>query len=325
MKITVLAVLFLLPSYIAHAQVGFSTSGSSWGPGNSFFGDGSGANPFRTAQAPGGTTAYGAGSANGSQFVFGFAKEFPVDTSSYNLAETDLALGTSLTLVLTGFTALPKYVAYTGGSLTGYAFDSALGRLTLSATTVNAVPSSSVVSAGTLGSAFGLVVETGGGYDFGGSIFRTDGYWGDIASLNASYAGGLPLAGVNFSGSAGSSVTFEAYLTTGYLSTIGINTPAECAAYLQKQNTSSDLSITRQLFTAGGVDPNLPRGGYTFGGASSFDINGGGVADNYIIAGYSNASWSEGNIGVVPEPSTNALLVLSTAVLGVCILRRRCS
>lgn len=315
--------LLAFSSLAAQAQISFSTAASSWGASsNAFFGDGSEINPFRTTAAPGAATAYAAGTASGTQFVFGFAKEIPTSTASYDLAATDLGVGTSLTLVLTGFTALPKYVAFTGGALTGYSFSTSTGQLTLSATTVNAVPSFSVASGNTLGSAFGLVVETGGVYDFGGSIFRTDGYWNDLAPLNGSYDGSLPLAGVNFNGTAGSSATFDAYLTVEYLASIGINTPAECNAYLQKQNSSLALSITRQLFTTNGFDPDLPGGGYTWG-ESTFDIDGGGLADNYILATYSNASWSEGNIGVVPEPSTSALLALSAAGLGAHALRRR--
>ena len=319
---------FLVPALcvigMAQAQITFMTTGSSRGAAaNSFAGAGTGPDPFRTDATPDGTTAYAASTLSGSQFIFGFAKEVPSGTSSYDLGGTDLASGTELTLHFTGFSALPRYVAYTGGDLTGYTYDSGAGTLTISASTVNPVASGSDSTGATLNGAFGLMIETGGSHNFEGTVFRTNGYWGDIAALNGSYAGDLPLAGVNFNGTNGSGVEFGAYLTISYLNSIGINSPAECAAYLQKLGVSNNLAITRELFGYSGVDP-LVSGVYTFGGASTLDLDGSGT-DNYLLATYSNASWSEGNIGItaVPEPSSCALL----AGLGVMImasgLRRR--
>lgn len=307
----------------AEAQITFSTAGSNWSGGSSFFGEGSGANPFRTDNSPDGTTAYAAGSMNGTQYIFGFAKETFVNTSSYDLSSTDLGAGTALTLTFTGFSALPRYVAYTGGVLTGYTFNSGTGTLSISATTVDPVASNSDLGGNTLNSAFGLIIETGGSYDFQGTVFRTDGFWGDIATLNNGYTGALPVAGVNFDGVNGTSVTFNAYLTISFLNSIGINSPAECAAYLQKAGVSNYLSITRQLFGFGGVDPVL-SGVYTFGGDSTLDFNGDGV-DNYLIAAYANNAWSAGNIGVaaVPEPSTYALFFGLGAVAWAAIRRKR--
>lgn len=321
-KFTLLAAALFMAG-AADAQITFSTTGSSWGSGSSFFGDGGQANPFRTDNSPGADTAFAAGSLNGSQYVFGFAKEAYANTGSYDLSSTDLGTGTALTLTFTGFTALPRYVAYTGGVLTGYTFNSGTGTLTVSASTVNPVASNSDATGNTLNSAFGLIIETGGSYDFQGTVFRTDGFWGDIATLNNSYSGELPVAGVNFDGVNGTSATFNAYLTISFLNSIGINSPAECAAYLQKAGVSNYLTITRELFGYSGVDPVL-SGSYTFGGDSTLDFNGSGV-DNYLIASYANATWSAGNIGVaaVPEPSTYALFLGLGALAWVAIRRKR--
>lgn len=318
MKPHLLTLLVLCASSTVVGQITFSTAGSSWA-GNSFYNYGGGT--FTTDNSPDATTAFAAGSVSGTQFVFGFAKEVPVGTASYDLSSTDLTIGTALTLTFTGFSALPRYVAYTGGSLNGYTFDSGTGELTFSATTINPVASASDSTGTTLNSAFGLIIETGGSHDFQGAVFRTDGFWGDVAALNGSYAGQLPLAGVNFNGVDGTNVTFDAYLTIDFLNSIGITSPAECAAYLQKAGVSNYLEITRQLFGYSGVDP-LVSGVYTFGGASSLDFNGAGV-DNYLIASYGNDSWSAGNIGVtaVPEPATYALLA-GLGVLGLACWRR---
>ncbi|MCC6415937.1 MAG: PEP-CTERM sorting domain-containing protein [Opitutaceae bacterium] len=322
-KITPLAAALFMAG-AAEAQITFSTTGSSWNGVSSFFGDGSVPNPFRTDDSPDGTTAFAAGSVNGSQYVFGFAKEAFVNAGSYDLSSTDLGAGTALTLNFTGFSALPRYVAYTGGVLTGYTFNSGTGNLTISATTVNPVASASDSSGSVLNSAFGLIIETGGSYDFQGTVFRTDGFWGDIATLNNGYSGELPLAGVNFNGTEGANVTFNAYLTIDFLNSIGINSPAECAAYLQKAGVSNYLTITRQLFGYSGSDPLITGGGYTFGGASTLDFNGSGV-DNYLLATYANDTWSAGNIGVaaVPEPSTYALVLGLGAVAWVAFRRKR--
>ena len=119
-------------------------------------------------------------------------------------------------------------------------------------------------------------------------------------------------------------VNFDAYLTIDFLNSIGINSPAECMAYLQKAGTSEDqaLAVSRELFWDTVTDPGLTGGGYTFGGKSDFDFDGDNVDDRYLIASYGNSSWSEGNIGIVPEPAATAALA-DFAALGFVLTRRR--
>lgn len=230
-----------------------------------------------------------------------------------------------MSLQFTGVTSRPSYIAYTGGALTGYAYNSGTGTLSLTASSVDPAASASDPAGSTLGSAFGLIIETDTtSSDYQGTVFRTDGFWADLAGLNTGYAGTEPLAGVNFDGEAGQNVNFDAHLTVDYLSAIGINSPSQCMAYLQKAGTSEDqaLAVTRELFGYGGIDPSLTGGGYSFGGDSTFDFDGDGSTDNYLIANYSNSSWSEGNVGVVPEPAS-AGLVSGFLTLTFLLTRRR--
>jgi hypothetical protein len=146
-------------------------------------------------------------------------------------------------------------------------------------------------------------------------------FWGDTANMIGNYAGTLPLAGINANGQSGSDVTFDAYFTTQYLGSIGIHSPAECAAYIQKEHTNFALNLSRTLFTVNGTDPIL-AGNYSFGGTSTFNLDG-GTLDNVILAQYSNNSWSAGNVGiiVIPEPSTYALFGIGA--MGMLMVMRK--
>jgi hypothetical protein len=306
---------FVLMAHTLSAQI--------WDPASSTYNGtafiSSGAGIGRTDNIPDGTTAYGGGSVAGGNFVFGFSNIGGVPAfANYNLGSTDLTAGITLSLVFTGVTAAPKYVAYTGGTLTSYAYNSGTQTLSITASTVATATSAS----GTLSSAFGLMIVNSGA-DFGGTVFRSNGYWGDIAPLASGYSGGdlLVKAGVNFNGVAGNSVAFDAYLPASFLSSVGLNQPADGVATIQKPGSVTNLLTTTTYF--GPVDPGFPGGGYTYGGGSNYDFNGGGT-DPFILASYSNSSWSDGNIGIsaVPEPSTYAA-ILGVAALGVAAIRRR--
>lgn len=242
-----------------------------------------------------------------------------------NLAGTHFASGTMVRLSYTGLTEAPSYAALIGGQVISYTY--ANGEISILAYTGNLANTPSI-GGGFQGLAF--IIETSPSFDFGGALFRTDAYWGDLANMVGGYPGDTPLVGLNVNGIAGNAVSFDAYLSTSYLQSIGINSGSEARAVVQKAGTSFEVPVTTTLFTAGGNDPGLDGTAYdVFGGASIFDFDGlnanGGYADDFIMASYSNSSWSTGNIGLsapIPEPSTYGLAIGGLA-LAVAALRRR--
>jgi hypothetical protein len=281
----------------ASGQIAFSTAGSIWSTSGSFVGNDS------TGQLAGGGAYYAAGQADPSTYVFGLLGS-PVSgtplISNYNLSGTSLSSPTNLTLRFTGLSAAPDFVAYTGGDLQAYSYSD--GTLTLTVSTINPVASASDPTGGTLGSSFGLMIRTGSTQNYGGTVFRTDLYWNDLRILQ-NYSGTDFIAGLNAAGQNGTTATFAAYLPLSFLNAQGIASSADFGAYVQKSSGSGiPLSgLTRNTFTSE---------------ATTFDFNGGGV-DSFVLATYSNSSWSDGNIGIsaIPEPSTYAALLGAGALL----------
>lgn len=299
-------------------QITFSTGSSSWGSGGLF---NSGA-VLTSGSAPTGAY-YGGAQADANTYVFGFTSVAgaPTQTSHYDLSGTALTAGTALTLTFTGLSAAPGFVAYTGGALQSYSYSG--GTLTMTVSTINPVASASDTSGAALESAFGLMIRTGLSENYSGTVFRTNMYWNDITVLQ-NYSGTSFIAGLNANGQNGASATFSAYLPTSFLNANGIFSPADCEAYLQKNSVAGVQlgGITREIYA--GANPGFPNEGtvWTYGGASAFDFNGGGN-DNFVLASYSNSSWSNGDIGIVavPEPSAYAALFGACALLAA--LRRR--
>lgn len=299
-------------------QITFSTGGSTWGSGGVF---NSGA-VLTGGLAPTGAY-YGGVQSDANTYVFGFTSfaGAPSQTSHYNLSGTSLTAGTALTLTFTGLGGTPDFIAYTGGALQSYSYSG--GTLTMTVSTIDPVASASDTTGATLGSAFGLMIRTGSAENYAGTVFRTDMYWGDVSVLQ-NYSGTNFIAGLNAAGQNGSTATFAAYLPISFLNANGIFSPADCEAYLQKNSVSGVQlgGITREVYT--GANPGFPNEGtvWTYGGAPAFDFNGGGN-DNFVLASYSNSSWSDGDIGIaaVPEPSTYAALLGAFALIAA--LRRR--
>ena len=302
------------------------TTNSRWGASN--------ANLFyaisgvvRTTLVPGGTTAYGMVQSITDGYLFGFATSSGppgVLPGPYDLTGTGLTAGISLHLVFTGFSAAPKYISYTGGALTAYSYNSGTGTLTFDVSTIDPVASGSDTAGTILNSVFGMKITTTGSFNYAGTVFRSDMWWGDINPMNLSYAGISPSAGVNANGANGTTATFNAYMPASFLTSIGISQPSMVTAFIQKSGGSIDLPLARTFFAAGGLDPAYSGGNYTFGGTTLFDFDGSGV-DNYAVFTYSNSSWSDGNIGIsaIPEPSAYALGAGIAMLALAAICRRR--
>lgn len=327
---TVVTAAALVAAVFLQAQV-FVPGSSTWDSGRTFVGTGAGGQTLTAGPEVG--AFYGASQPDANTYVFGFVNTNSgtgsggiFQTSDYNLASTVLTAGTALDLVFTGLSAAPRYIAYTGGALSGYNFNAGTGTLTLSASTQNPVASASDPTGATLASAFGLMLVTGGAHDFGSSVFRSDMFWDDITPL-AGYTGTNFVAGLNAAGQDGATATFYAYLPMAFLGAQGISSPADCEARLQKDGVGSAVisGITREVFTPS--NPGFANEGsiWSYGGASAFDFDGTVGADNYVLASYSNSSWSNGDIGIaaVPEPATSALALGILVLLGALHRRSR--
>jgi len=296
---------------------------SSWGTGGTFQGDQTGGLLYSGVTSTG--VYFGTAQLDANTFAFGLASaSTPTTAAHYDVAA--IGANTSVTLTFTGLSSVPKYIAYTGGALTSYSYSG--GTLSLTASTVNPVASASDTTGSALTSAFGLMIVTGGSYNFNGTVFRTDMYWRDVNPLQ-NYAGSTYVAGLNAAGQNGAAASFYAYLPSAFLAANGLNQPDDAVARLQK---SAGAGVT-----LGGLNFDIYAGsnpGFTgqstswsYAGTSAFNFDGTAGNDDYVLATYTNSSWSDGNIGIalassIPEPSTYAALLGSLALL-TALWRRR--
>ncbi|MBI2518012.1 MAG: hypothetical protein HYV95_14000 [Opitutae bacterium] len=307
MNRSVLIATSLVLAAVLHAQISLDTSNSNWGTGGMF----SAGAMFTSLEAPSGAY-YGGNLVDANTYVFGLVNT-PTPTGipgDYNLASTLVTAGTSLQLTFTGLTAVPDYIAYTGGALTAYSYNA--GTLALTVSTIDPVASASDPAGTVLGSSFGLMIVTGSALNFSGTVFRADMFWDDINPL-ANYSGTDFVAGLNAAGQNGVAAAFSAYVPMTFLNAHGINAPDDVEARLQKDGQASILlgGLSIAVFTP--TNPGFPDEGtvWNYGGVPTLDFDGVAGNDNYVLATYTNSNWSNGNIGLsaVPEPPVYVLLL----------------
>ncbi|MBA3849809.1 MAG: hypothetical protein C0502_07410 [Opitutus sp.] len=302
----------------------FNLAGSSWGSGGTFSGSSSAGTLLTSGLTPSGAY-FGTAQPDANTFVFGLANTATPTgaTSNYNISSA-LPAGTSLTLTFTGISSVPDYIAYTGGPLTAYSYNSGTQTLTLTTNAVNPVASASDPTSATLLSAFGLMIVTGSSRNFSGTVFQTGMFWEDVSPL-ANYSGTSYVAGVNASGINGQTASFYAYLPMAFLQANGITQPDGAQAVVQKSTGAGIVLSNLTIDIYAGSNPGFTGQTTTWNylGASGFDFNGGG-SDDFVRATYTNSSWSDANMGItaVPEPSTYAAL-LGALALSVTFRRRR--
>lgn len=298
-------------------------SNSSWGTGGTLQGTSDGGVLYSGLTSTG--IYFGTKQVDANTFAFGLASaSTPTTAANYDVSSA-IAANTSITLTFTGLSSVPKYLAYTGGALTNYSYSG--GTLTLTASTVNPVASASDTTGNTLGSAFGLLIVTGGSFNFDGTVFRTDMFWQDVNPLQ-NYAGTTYVAGLNAAGQNGATASFYAYLPSSFLAANGLTQPDDAIARLQKSVGTPVTLDGLSLAIYAGSNPGFSgqTTSWNYAGTSAFNFNG-GANDDYILATYANSSWSDGNIGIaaasaVPEPATYAALFGSLALL-TALWRRR--
>ena len=302
----------------------FSVGSSLWGANGTFAGSSSGGALLVGGSTPNGIY-FGTAQPDANTFVFGLVNtSTPTGaTSQYNVSSA-MPAGTMISLAFTGITTRPDYIAYTGGALTAYNYNAGAGTLTLTTNLVNPVASASDPTSTTLLSTFGLMIVSGSAHNFGGTVFQTGMFWEDVAPL-ASYTGTNYLAGVNASGINGQTASFYAYLPLSYLQANGIDQPDAARAVVQK--SSGDGIVLNNLVLDFYTSANPMFAGqsttWNYAGPSAFNLDGTAGNDDFVIATYTNASWSDANMGIaaVPEPATYAVLFGLAAF--VAVWRRR--
>lgn len=319
-------------------SAGVSVTGFDWSGGDE---TNAGGNAYYTGTgAPGATTTYaGLVENGGGNYAFGLIKEVPTGTTDYNAPSTwdvtgkDGATGSfTVDFAFDGNTRF-SHLAYTGSALQGYEYKvTEAGVATLSVT----MSASTVAESATTGTAgttmLGLSLST---YElgdlnpvnFGGTVMRSNMWWGDIKPLDSSTGYGaadfksLEQLGANFDGKNGVSVDFNFYAAMDVIrDNVHITSLDDMTVAINKlgdQTLTPDIGIT---YYTNGVDPiDDPERGIdnsyldagTHGGASTYNFGAAGGEDNYVDVSFSNDQWSDGNIGFtttpVPEPSVSML------------------
>lgn len=227
------------------------------------------------------------------------------------------------------------FVAYTGGELQEYSYNSSASTLSITFSAITAAGSENNPGGGQ--KLLGMVIITGANTDFGGAVFRTDMYWGDVQMQlsDTSYGDTSDFPGSNFSGNDGDMVNFDYYINQSVLENLNqfpVTDIDQCSfRFTKADGTIVKPVINVEYYTTDG-NGTAWNNNESPDGTSTFDFNGDGTVDNYVNASVQNDSWSSANgymngdqsLGVesyqdalpftiYPNPVENTLLI-STAL-----------
>lgn len=236
-------------------------------------------------------------------YAFGIIGHQPTNINILSVSDFDISNknGSSGTIDLV-FANVQNldFIAYTGGVLTTYSYDSTNKKLHISFSAATAAASGSNLTGGQV--LLGMVLVTDQGTGFEGAVFRTDMFWGDIKMQQTdtgsfSYGDTSNFPGSNFFGKDKSSIHFDYYISQNVL--VGLNqSPVtdldKCTFTFTKADGTQiipDKSV--KYYTTDGLTTSW--GGSQVNGTSNFDFNGDGTNDNYVNVSVSNDSWSSAN------------------------------
>ena len=203
----------------------------------------------------------------------------------------------NVTFNFTGVTNL-DFIAYTGGELEEYSYDSTASTLSITISAVTAAGSENNPDGGQ--KLLGMVITTGSNTGFGGAVFRTDMYWGDVKMQlsDSSYGNTSDFPGSNFSGNDGDMVNFDYYINQSVLENLNqfpVTDIDQCSfRFTKADGTVVYPAINVEYYTTDG-NGTVWNNNEPADGISTFDFDGDGTVDNYVNASVQNDSWSSAN------------------------------
>ena len=203
----------------------------------------------------------------------------------------------NVTFNFTGVTNL-DFIAYTGGELQEYSYDATASTLSITLSAVTAAGSENNPVGGQ--KLLGMVIITGANTGFGGAVFRTDMYWGDVKMQlsDSSYGNTSDFPGSNFSGNDGDMINFDYYINQTVLEALNqhpVTDIDQCTfRFTKADGTTVYPDITIEYYTTDGSGTAW-NNNESPNGTSTFDFDGDGTVDNYVNASVQNDSWSSAN------------------------------
>lgn len=236
-------------------------------------------------------------------YAFGVIGHKPADVNILSVSDFDISNKNGSTgnidLVFANVQNL-DFIAYTGGLLSKYNYNSSTKKLSISFSAVSVAASGTNLTGGQV--LLGMVLVTNQGTGFGGAVFRTDLFWGDIkmqqtATGSFSYGDTSNFPGSNFFGKDKSLIHFDFYISQNVL--VGLNqypvTELDKCTFTFTKSDGTQIIPAKSVkyYTTDGQATSW--GGTQIDGTSNFDFNGDGTKDNYVNVSVSNDSWSSAN------------------------------